>query len=116
MSTSGSPQVQIFGTKKCKNTQKAERFFKERRIAIHFVDLKQKGFAKRELERVQSKAGKENMLNPNSKEYDKLGLKYVQHDPIKVLLEHPLAANTPFCRMGNQASAGLAIDEWKGWV
>lgn len=35
--------IQIFGTKKCNDTKKAERFFKERGIKYHFIDMKEKG-------------------------------------------------------------------------
>ena len=36
--------IQIFGTKKCNDTKKAERFFKERGIKYQFIDLREKGF------------------------------------------------------------------------
>ena len=35
--------IQIFGTKKCNDTKKAERFFKERGIKYQFIDMKEKG-------------------------------------------------------------------------
>ena len=41
--------IQIFGTKKCNDTKKAERFFKERNIKIQFIDMKEKGMSKGEL-------------------------------------------------------------------
>ena len=40
--------IQIFGTKKCNDTKKAERFFKERGIKYQFVDMKEKGMSKGE--------------------------------------------------------------------
>ena len=41
--------IQIFGTKKCNDTKKAERFFKERGIKYQFIDMKEKGMSKGEL-------------------------------------------------------------------
>ena len=41
--------IQIFGTKKCSDTRKAERYFKERGIRYQFIDMNEKGMSKREL-------------------------------------------------------------------
>ena len=56
--------IQIFGTKKCNNTKKAERFFKERGIKFQFIDMKEKGMSKGEFNSVaQVNGGLENMIN-----------------------------------------------------
>ena len=56
--------VQIFGTKKCNDTKKAERFFKERGIKFQFIDMKEKGMSKGEFNSVaQANGGLENMIN-----------------------------------------------------
>ena len=56
--------IQIFGTKKCNDTKKAERFFKERGIKYQFIDMKEKGMSKGELTSVaQANGGLENMIN-----------------------------------------------------
>lgn len=44
--------IQIFGTKKCSDTRKAERFFKERGIKYQFIDMKEKGMSKGEFNSV----------------------------------------------------------------
>ena len=60
--------IQIFGTKKCNDTKKAERFFKERGIKYQFVDMKEKGLSKGEFQAVaQANGGIENLLDPNCK-------------------------------------------------
>jgi glutaredoxin len=41
--------IQIFGTSKCQDTRKAQRFFKERGIPFQYVDLAVKGLSKGEL-------------------------------------------------------------------
>ena len=60
--------IQIFGTKKCNDTKKAERFFKERGIKYQFIDMKEKGMSKGELTSVASaNGGLTNMVNPDAK-------------------------------------------------
>ena len=61
--------VQIFGTKKCNDTKKAERFFKERGIKFQFIDMKEKGMSKGEFNSVaQANGGLENMINWEGKD------------------------------------------------
>ena len=71
--------IQIFGTKKCNDTKKAERFFKERGIKYQFVDMKEKGMSKGEFNSVaQANGGLENMINWDGKDKDLLALiKYI---------------------------------------
>ena len=111
--------VQIFGTAKCKSTQKAVRFFKERRVGIHYVDLKQKPASPRELERFARKYGTEALLDRESKQFRDRGL-HVAHLPesrmIPLLVEDPLLIRTPLVRRGNDVTVGLAEAEWKGWL
>ena len=56
--------IQIFGTKKCNDTKKVERFFKERSIKYQFIDMKEKGMSKGEFNSVaQANGGLENVPN-----------------------------------------------------
>ena len=67
--------IQIFGTKKCNDTKKAERFFKERGIKFQFIDMKEKGMSKGEFNSVASvNGGLENMINWDGKDEDTLAL------------------------------------------
>ena len=68
--------VQIFGTKKCKESAKAVRFFKERNIKIHYVDLSEKGISKGELKSISQSVPLTDLIDVSSKEYEKLNLKY----------------------------------------
>ena len=84
--------IQIFGTKKCSDTRKAERFFKERGIKYQFVDMKEKGMSKGEFTSVaQANGGLENMINENCKDKDLLALiKYIAaEDKLAKVLEIP---------------------------
>ena len=110
--------IQIFGTKKCSDTRKAERFFKERGIKYQFVDLKEKGFSKGELTSVaQANGGLENLINPDSKDKDTLALiRYtVEEDKLEKILENQHILKTPVVRNGKQATVGYQPDEWKKW-
>ena len=84
--------IQIFGTKKCNDTKKAERFFKERGIKFQFIDMKVKGMSKGEFNSVaQANGGLENMINWESKDKDTLALiKYTaDEDKLEKVLENP---------------------------
>lgn len=104
--------LQIFGTSKCKNTQKAQRFFKERGIQFHFIDLSQKAMSKGELESVARSVPLEHLIDTTCKEYERLNLKYIIHDITEQLLEHPLLFITPVVRCGKEAVVGFAQDTW----
>ena len=89
--------IQIFGTKKCNDTKKAERFFKERGIKFQFIDMKEKGMSKGEFNSVaQANGGLENMINWEGKDKDLLALiKYIaEEDKLKKVLENPQVIKT----------------------
>ena len=91
--------IQIFGTKKCNDTKKAERFFKERGIKYQFIDMK------------------ENMINWDGKDKDILSLiKYIaEEDKLQKVLENPQVIKTPVVRNGKQSTLGYQPDVWKKW-
>lgn len=67
--------IQVFGTKKCNDTKKAERFFKERGVKFQFIDMKEKGMSKGEFTSVaQAVGGNEKLINENCKDKDTLGI------------------------------------------
>lgn len=110
--------IQIFGTKKCKETKKAERFFKERRIPFQFVDMKEKGMSKGEFTSVaNANGGLENMLNPDAKDQDALALiQYIaQEDKLEKILENQQVIKTPIVRNGKRSTVGYQPDVWKTW-
>lgn len=110
--------IQIFGTKKCNDTKKAERFFKERGIKYQFIDMKEKGMSKGEFNAVaQMNGGLENMINWDGKNKDLLALiKYIaDEDKLEKVLENPQVIKTPVVRNGKQSTLGYQPDIWKGW-
>jgi len=107
--------IQIFGTKKCQDSRKAERYFKERSITFHYVDLAVRGLSKGELDKVKAVVGLDNLIDKAGKEYARKNLRYLVHDPEKVLLEHPMLLKTPIVRNGQQATVGYCPEIWQGW-
>ena len=111
--------IQIFGTKKCKDTQKAERFFKERNIKYQFIDMKEKGMSKGEFTSVaQAVGGLDNVLNPDCKDKDALALiKYIaDEDKVEKILENQQVIKTPVVRCGKSATVGYNPEKWKEFV
>jgi arsenate reductase (glutaredoxin) len=108
--------IQIFGALKCQETRKAQRYFKERDIHFQFINLAEKGLSKGELNSVSAAAGIENLIDKNSKEYQKRNLKYLTHNVEEELLNHPLLLRTPIVRNGRKATVGYAPDVWKEWT
>ena len=110
--------IQIFGTKKCNDTKKAERFFKERGIKYQFIDMKEKGMSKGEFTSVaQANGGIESMINQNAKDKDTLALiKYIaDEDKVDKILENQQVIKTPVVRNGKQSTLGYQPDVWKKW-
>lgn len=110
--------IQIFGTKKCQDTRKAERFFKERNIKYQFIDMKEKDMSKGEFNSVkQSVGGIDCMINENSKDKDLLVLiKYLSdNDKEEKVFENQSLIKTPVVRNGKKATIGYCPDIWKEW-
>lgn len=109
--------IQIFGVKKCFDTQKAERYFKERKIKYQFIDLNLKGLSKGELESVKSAVGINNLINNNAKEYRANNMENIRTESVKeeILLSNPKLYKTPIVRNGKQSTVGYQPDIWKNW-
>ncbi|MDO4621315.1 MAG: arsenate reductase family protein [Lachnospiraceae bacterium] len=110
--------VQIFGTIKCFDTKKAQRYFKERNIKVQFINLKEKAMSKGELTSViQAAGGIDQLIDPKAKDQDTLALlKHIaQEDKFDKLLENQQLLRTPIVRNGKQATVGYQPDIWKNW-
>ena len=110
--------IQIFGTKKCNDTKKAQRFFKERGIKFQFVDMTDKGMSKGEFQSVAHvNGGIDNMINQDAKDKDTLALiRYISdEDKMDKLLENQQIIKTPIVRNGKQSTLGYQPDIWKKW-
>ena len=110
--------IQIFGTKKCFDTKKAQRYFKERGVKFQFIDMNEKGLSKGEWNSVkQAVGGMEQLLDENCKDQDAfLLIKYLA-DPDKEakILENQQVLKTPIVRNGKEATVGYMPDIWKYW-
>jgi arsenate reductase len=114
-------EVQIFGVKKSAETRKALRFFSERRIRTHFVDLMERAMSEGELQRFVQRFGIDGLIDRESKRFDELGLRHAKPSQarwIERLILEPTLLRLPLVRRLGQPSAltiGLAEDEWKSW-
>lgn len=111
--------VQIFGVRKSADTRKALRFFSERRIRTHFVDLKERPASPGELKRFAQKFGVKALVDEQSIRHRELGLRHAGFGDqrwLDLLAEEPLLLRMPLARKGNQLSIGLAEDQWVEWI
>lgn len=109
--------IQIFGVKKCFDTKKAERYFKERKIKYQFIDLNEKALSKRELQSVRASANINELINIKAKEYKSLNVEQIRNNNVKeeILLNNPKLYKTPIVRNGKQATVGYLPEVWKTW-
>lgn len=110
--------IQIFGKKKCFDTKKSERYFKERGIKFQRIELESKGLSKGEFNSVLSSVGSlDELIDYNSKDKDALLLKYLSRDSDKIekLLENSMLLKTPIVRNGKVATVGYKPEVWKSW-
>lgn len=112
-------EVQVFGTKKSAETRKALRFFAERRVKTHFVDLQERAASLGELKRFAQKFGVGALIDKESKRYVELGLAHARYSDerwLERLTEEPLLLRQPLVRQQHQLTIGSAEETWKGWV
>ena len=110
--------IQVFGTKKCFDTKKAQRYFKERGIKFQYVDLNEKELSKGELRSVkQAVGGIQKMIDENCKDQDALALiKYISDDEKEEkLLTNQQVLKTPIVRNGKQATVGFCPEIGATW-
>jgi arsenate reductase-like glutaredoxin family protein len=111
--------VQIFGVKNSQETRAAERFFKERRVTIHMVDLKQKPLALGEIKRFIERFGLAGLLDSEGKAYADAGLKYYKLSDAELLAkieQDPKLLRLPLVRGGKLLSIGHDEDSWKAML
>lgn len=112
--------VQIFGTRKNADTRKAQRFFAERRVPVHFVDLAERAASKGELQRFAQKFGVDALVDRSSRRFLDLGLgpaRYGSERWLDILADEPLILVQPLVRNGSKLTVGGAMEpDWKAWV
>jgi arsenate reductase (glutaredoxin) len=108
--------IQIFGTRKCQETRKAERFFRERGVAFQAIDLAEKGISRGELAAVTAAVGADALIDTEGKRFKDSGLAWQEYDPVEAVMSDPLLLKTPVVRDGRRAVLGCAPDVWAAWL
>jgi arsenate reductase-like glutaredoxin family protein len=111
--------VQVFGVKNSAATRAAERFFKERRVAIQMVDLKKKAIAPGEIKRFVERFGWTGLLDTEGKAYVDAGLKYMKLSEAELMARlerEPLLLRLPLVRGGKLVSIGQDEESWKAML
>lgn len=111
--------IQIFGTKKCFDTKKAERYFKERRIKYQLVDVVKFGMSQGEFRGVKSalKLKCDGLIDEKKLDDNTILVKYLSSEEEKenYILEHQQIIKTPIVRDGKKATLGYCPEVWKNW-
>lgn len=112
-------EVQIFGTKKSPDTRHALRFFAERRVKTHFVDLNERAASPGELRRFVQKFGVAALVDTASKRYAERGLRssrYGEERWLELLADDPLLLRVPLVRFGQKLTIGREDAVWREWT
>ncbi len=112
-------EVQVFGVRKSADTRKALRFFAERRIRTHFVDVQERPPSPGELRRFSDRFGIGALVDRDSRRLNELGLAHSVHPDswwFDQLTVEPLMLRMPLVRFGKQLTVGLSEAAWRAWV
>ncbi len=117
--TKRMPNIQVFGLDDSQATRAALRFFRERRIVVHYVDLRKKPIAAGELRRFTDKLGAVACMDTDSRPYREQGLAFLSTDASAItqrLLADVRLLRLPLVRYGDEVTAGKAEDAWRAWL
>jgi arsenate reductase-like glutaredoxin family protein len=113
------PDIQVFGRDDSSATRATLRFFRERRVVVHYVDLRKRGIAAGELQRFTQRLGAATLLDPTSRPYRNEGLAHLTLDDagiVRRLLADPRLLRLPLTRHGNAVTVGLDEPAWTEWL
>ena len=113
------PDIQVFGREDSSATRAAQRFFRERRIVVHYHDLRKRPLAAGELRRFTERLGARAVLDETSRAYLDAGLGYLSMEDgaiVARLLADPRLLRLPLVRYGNEVTAGSAEAVWTRWL
>jgi arsenate reductase-like glutaredoxin family protein len=116
---SAALSVQVFGTPDSQSTRAAQRFFKERKIDVHFVDISRKPMAPAELRRFIDRLGARAVADETSKAWRDTGLAFLRMDDFELadrLFNDQRLLRLPLVRIGNDVAAGRDEARWKSLV
>ena len=107
--------IQIFGKRKCFDTKKAERYFKERRIKYQYIDLDRFGISRGELQSVKNAVGLDALVDEKHPDAALIAYLARPEDKLERILEDPTLLKTPIVRNGKKATSGYRPEVWKDW-
>jgi arsenate reductase len=113
------PDIQVFGRDDSAETRAALRFFRERRVVVHYVDVRKRGIAPTELRRFTQRLGARALLDTSSRPYRDQGLAHLGMDETGIvnrLLADTRLLRLPLARHGNAVTAGLDEATWAAWL
>jgi arsenate reductase-like glutaredoxin family protein len=112
-------RIQLFGFTHCQDTRKAQRFFKERGLTVHFVDMEERPAARGELRRFAERLGAAALIDRDGARFRALGLRVAGDSPERLLekaLAEPRLLRTPLVRNGHHVTIGYQPEAWQAWV
>jgi len=113
------PDIQVFGRDDSAATRAALRFFRERRVVVHYVDIQKRRIAPGELRRFTQRLGAGALLEPSSRPYRDEGLAFLSLDEAGIiarLLADPRLLRLPLARHGTEVTVGLDERTWTAWL
>ena len=108
--------IQIIGTMKSNDTKKAVRFFKERNVSFHFLNLSERKLSAGELSNIAAGQDPADLLDTASPSYRKRGMVYMEYNPVEEILEDNSLLKIPVVRNGKNVTVGLDIKTWEEWI
>ena len=110
--------IQIYFGKKNFDTQKAERYFKERRIQVQMLDLKKHKLGEREIRLMLQQIGSEKLLDREDRKVKEHPACYYNQESLLIpaIQESPFLLRTPIVRNGNQVTSGYQPEIWEKWI
>lgn len=112
-------EVQVFGTRRSAETRKALRFFAERRITTHFVDLDERAASRGELMRFVQKFGVHRLVDRESRRFQDMGLARARLPDerwLEKIQDEPLLLVMPLTRWQHRIAIGVDEAAWKEWI
>lgn len=110
--------IQIYFLKRNFDTQKAERFFRERGVPVQLVDLSRARLGRRELESVRQRVGMDALIDTESRAWKECPARFSPDEGARLdaLSQRPQCLRLPIVRDGKRATVGYRPEEWLTWI
>lgn len=110
--------IQIYQLKRTHDVQKAERYFKERRVPFHTVDLTRHALGLRELEAFKAQIGLKDLIDAESIRWKESTARFLTGETaiLEALMRDPKLLRLPIVRNGRFATCGYQPEVWRNWT